>query len=169
MRIHASRPAGRSFALAALCTSTLSLLACTTMGSGTGTLEPGDTAVKFNWTSKDGGNTGTMSATLADGAAFTGPFLQVTSTSRADSFAPMWYGWRTGWNDWDYWGGGWASDPISVRNYSGKVMANLQGAGSQRMRCKFQLNDPSSGMSGGGQGQCQYASGKTIDAVFARS
>jgi hypothetical protein len=37
------------------------------------------------------------------------------------------------------------------------------------MRCRFDLNDPPSGMSGGGQGKCQVAGGATIDAVFPRA
>jgi hypothetical protein len=34
------------------------------------------------------------------------------------------------------------------------------------MRCHFQLNHPDAGMGGGGQGQCQLKSGRSVDAVF---
>jgi hypothetical protein len=37
------------------------------------------------------------------------------------------------------------------------------------MRCRFFLNDPAGGMGGGGQGECQFNGGRTVDAVFARS
>jgi hypothetical protein len=50
--------------------------------------------------------------------------------------------------------------------YSGRVMANLQAADGKHMRCHFHLNNPSSGMEGGGQGQCQVQGGGAVDAVF---
>ena len=145
----------------------LTLLACTTIGSGSGSLSPGNTPVAFAWTSKDGGNTGSMSATLGNGAPFNGPFLQVTSTVRTDAFEPMWRGWRRGWGDWGYWG----SYPYSefATRYSGKVVANLNGPDSQQLRCRFHLNDAPAGMAGGGQGECQVTGGRTVDAVFPRS
>jgi hypothetical protein len=37
------------------------------------------------------------------------------------------------------------------------------------MRCRFHLNEPVSGMRGGGQGECQFNGGHTVDAVFPRS
>jgi hypothetical protein len=46
---------------------------------------------------------------------------------------------------------------------------HLQGPDGQYLRCRFQLNDPPSGMSGGGQGQCNLGDGRTIDALFPRS
>jgi hypothetical protein len=49
----------------------LALGACTTLGTGSGSTSSGDRPVSFAWTSKDGGVTGTMSATLSDGGAFT--------------------------------------------------------------------------------------------------
>jgi hypothetical protein len=122
----------RAAGFAAVAGAALTLLACTTMGTGTGSLSPGNTPVAFNWSSKDGGITGTMSATIGGGAAFSGPFLQVT-------------------------------------RYSGKVIANLKGPGTQQLRCRFQLNDPAGGMGGGGQGECQFGGGRTVDATFARS
>ena len=50
--------------------------------------------------------------------------------------------------------------------YSGRVMANLTAADGQRMRCRFELTRPADGMAGGGQGQCQLQSGRSVDAVF---
>ena len=152
--------------------ATLSLLACTTMGTGSGMLEPGDLPVSFAWTSKDAGTTGTMTATIhqtrqsvADGGVFVGPFMHITSSVRTDAIEPMWSGWSRGWNDWGYWG--MFPETVFSTHYSGKVIANLQGPGTQRMRCRFHLNTPAAGMGGGGQGECQFNGGRTIDAVFA--
>ncbi len=56
------------------------LLACTTVGTGSGMLEPVDAPVTFAWTSKDAGTSGTMTAmigktdqSVAAGGEFTGP------------------------------------------------------------------------------------------------
>jgi hypothetical protein len=156
----------RTAGLLAAAGATATLLACTTMGTGTGSLSPGDQPVAFSWTSKDGGITGTMSATVDKTSQFSGPFLQVTSTVRTDDFEPMWSGWNRGWSDWGFWGG--PDDAFSTR-YSGRVIANLAGPGRKQLRCRFQLNDPISGMGGGGQGECQYSGGRTVSAVFARA
>jgi hypothetical protein len=142
--------------------------ACTTMGTGTGSTSTGDQPVSFSWQSKDGGVTGTMSATLPGGAAFTGPYLEITNTADTTQFYPMWSGWTPGWSDWGYGGFGGIGQGFTT-DYTGKVVANLQGPGSQRMRCNFNLNDPPAGMGGGGQGQCQLAGGATVDAVFPRA
>jgi hypothetical protein len=164
MEWNRSRSAVRRVSLFAAVGMGLFLGACTTLGTGSGSTSPGDQPVSFAWTSKDGGVTGTMSATLADGGAFTGPYLELTSISPNADLSPMWAGWGSlGWGDWQ-----WGLDPVTT-NYSGKVVANLQGPNAQRMRCRFDLNDPISGMGGGGQGKCQVAGGPTVDAVFARA
>jgi hypothetical protein len=161
--------ARRAAALAAAMGAAATLLACTTMGTGTGALSPGNRPVTFDWTSKDGGITGTMSATVAGNGPFLGPFLQVTSSVRSDSVAPMWDGWGPDWGDWGAWGwDGPVGDTVST-NYSGKVVANLTGPNGQQLRCRFQLNDPIAGMGGGGLGDCQFTGGRTVSAVFARS
>lgn len=140
----------------------LLLGACTTLGTGSGTASPGNQPVSFTWTSKDGGVTGTLSATLS-GAAFTGPYLEITQAVQTSQFYPMWDGWSPGWRDWGYGFNG--MEGIST-HYTGKVVSNLQGPGSQRMRCRFDLNEPRSGMGGGGVGKCQVAGGASIDAAF---
>ncbi len=149
----------------------LTLLACTSMGTGTGTLEPGNSPVSFSWTSNDSGISGTMSATFGNSkpvdtnaSVFSGPFLQVTSSSRTESFEPMWRGWRRGWNDWGYWGS--YPETSFTTHYSGKVIANLTGPDNKSLRCRFHLNRPSEGMNGGGQGECQFNSGRNIEATF---
>ena len=137
------------------------LSACTTMGTGSGSL--GDKPVSFSWRSPDGGTTGTISATLPDGKTFSGPYLQVTEEARTEDFRPMWVGWRHRWRDWT-WGS--YSDTELTTFYTNNVLANLASADGERMRCHFSLNHPSNGMSGGGQGQCQLQSGGTVEAIF---
>jgi hypothetical protein len=161
------RGGARGAPLIAVVAMGLALGACTTMGTGTGSTASGDHPVSFAWQSKDGGVTGTMSATLADGSAYTGPYLEITSTADTTQFYPMWSGWAPGWSDWGYGGFGGIGQGVTTE-YTGKVIANLQGADSRRMRCKFNLNDPPAGMNGGGQGRCQLAGGTTVDAVFSR-
>ena len=153
--------------LAAVVALGLALGACTTMGTGTGSTSSDDQPVSFNWTSKDGGVTGTMSALLPNGTAYNGPYLEITHTAQSTQFAPMWEGWHRGWSDWGYGFGPFADFEGTTTTYSGKVVANLQGTDAQHMRCRFDLNDPPSGMGGGGQGKCQVAGGATIDASFS--
>jgi hypothetical protein len=143
------------------------LIACTTTGIGSGALAPGNTPVAFSWTSKDGGNTGTMSASLGQDGTYTGPFLQVTSTMQTQGDESLWAGSQGGLANSDYW------DEFPgitfTTTYSGKVVANLRGPDAQHLRCSFDLNSPPAGMEGGGQGQCQLGNGRTVGAVFPRS
>jgi hypothetical protein len=162
-----SMAAPRGGALCALLCGAIALGACTTMGSGTGSVSPGGAPVSFAWKSTDGGTTGTMSATLGDGKSFSGPYLEITREVRNEDFDPMWTGWDFGWNDWGAWGPFPQAGYSTI--YSGRVVANLQGPDAQRMRCRFHLNDPVAGMGGGGQGQCQLGSGRSVDAVFPRT
>ena len=90
------------------------------------------------------------------------------STRGAVRPARIWTGWQRGGSDWDYWGGPYP-DAAFATQYSSKVVANLKGPDSQRLRCRFNLNDPIAGMGGGGQGKCQATGGRTVDVVFARS
>jgi hypothetical protein len=138
----------------------IALSACTTMGAGTGSVSPGDAPVKFSWKSTDGGTSGTMSATLADGQTFSGPYLEGTSQARTQNWDPFWAEWQRGIDDWDPF-------PFATTTlYSGRVMATLQDPTGQRMRCQFELNAPAAGMPGGGQGTCKLKSGRSVDAVF---
>jgi hypothetical protein len=142
---------------------------CTTMGTGTGSTLSGADPVTFNWKS-EGGVSGTMDATAPDGKTYSGQFFQVTKNTTVDSLQPLWVGWGGGWrggyggfgwNDWD-------AGPTFVTHYTGRVVANLGAPGGEHMRCKFQLASPTSGMVGGGRGQCQMPDGKTIDATFPK-
>lgn len=124
--------------------------------------------VMFYWTSKDGTLSGTMRATLA-GDIFQGRFFQITQQTRAETLTPLWAHWRDGWNDWPYWGHS-ALQPYPgtqfITHYSGKVVATLESAEGERMRCRFHLVEPTRGMSGGGEGECQLSGDKVIQASF---
>jgi hypothetical protein len=116
-----------------------------------------------------------MVAQLSNGQVFQGPMFQITQEARVD-YDPLWYGWGTGfgwhrrWSGWGFgWGGWgpWGPGPDTITQYSGQVLANLQGPGGF-MRCHFTLMSPSSGMAGGGLGQCQLPTGTIIHAQFPR-
>jgi len=144
-----------------LCTG-VALGACTTTGAGDGAESPSGAPVRFSWKSTDGGATGTLSVTLADGRTFYGPYVQITSEARSNDLEPMWRGWPYRWSDWDL-------QPAFATVYSGRVMANLRTADGQRLRCRIYLTDPAEGMAGGGQGTCRLANGVAVDAVFPRA
>jgi len=153
MSIKTWRTVGGALALA-------SLAACATTGAGVGTTRENHLPVKFNW-SADNAVSGNMTATLANGEAFDGKFFQVTSETRVDRLGPLWTGWHHQ-RDWPFWDAG----PDFVKQYSGRVVANLQGTQGDHMRCSFRLINPSSGMAGGGAGRCQVPHGETVDATF---
>ncbi|WP_395396047.1 hypothetical protein WBP07_22220 (plasmid) [Novosphingobium sp. BL-8A] len=145
---------------------------CTTAGTGYG--QPrglGGPNATFTWQAQSA-RSGTMNASLSDGSSYSGPFFQVTRETRVDELAPLWVGWgpgigpgwgpRRGWGgSWDYW----RPTQSVITHYSGRVLANLEGP-SGHMRCRFTLMRPSSGMSGGGEGQCQLPAGTRLDARF---
>ena len=158
----------RTAGMVAVAGAVLALQACTTMGTGTGSLSPDNTPLTLAWTSKDGGRTGTLSATQDTGASFSGPFVQVDSTVTGGALVPIWNGWAPGWSDWNTPSTYYPTGAFPTR-YSGRVVANLKGPDAQQMRCRFHLNEPARGMSGGGQGECQSSGGRTVNAVFARS
>ena len=139
---------------------------CTSMGTGVGSTPSGADPVSFSWKSSDPVS-GTMTATLSDGKAYSGQFFQITKDTTVNSVGPLWSGWSPGWGGWDGWEG-WGAEPSTsfITHYSGRVVANLGAPGGEHMRCKFQLAHPSDGMAGGGRGQCQMPDGKTIDATF---
>jgi hypothetical protein len=146
---------------------------CTTTGIGTGQSATGNIGATFTWT-ETGGTRGTMVASLTDGQLFQGQFFQVTQESRVTDYGPLWNGWGPGWGwhrPWGRWGSGWGGwgpwgpDNQTITQYTGQVLANLQGPGGF-MRCHFTLMRPSSGMIGGGVGQCQLPAGTIINAQF---
>ncbi|MDB5862634.1 MAG: hypothetical protein JWO70_440 [Betaproteobacteria bacterium] len=151
-----------------LCAGIALMSACTSIGTGSGSVAPGGAPVNFSWKSTNGGTSGTMSATLDDGKTYSGSYLQITHQVSTQGFEwdRGWSAWGAGWNDWD----GWGPFPMDAfaTEYSDRVTATLQDADGQRMRCTFHLNTPVDGMTGGGQGKCQLRNGRTVDAVFPR-
>jgi hypothetical protein len=147
------------------------------MGMGTGQSTNGAVQASFTWT-ESGATRGTMIANLTDGEVYQGEFFQMTEESQVTDYTPLWNGWGPGWD----WGGGWGGrswgwgwggwgpwgpSEKTITHYSGQVLANLQGVDGF-MRCTFTLEEPSSGMSGGGLGQCQLPTGTIIQAQFPR-
>ena len=152
----------RQVLVATLASCGIFLAGCATTGTGYGDVQKGGKEpVSFRWNSTDGGISGTMSASLPRERSFSGKFIQMTTETHIDDLDHMWHGWAPGW-------GAWAPGPANgfVRNYSGRVLANLSDANGEHMRCRFRLADPPSGMSGGGSGECQLAGGEKIDATF---
>ncbi len=146
----------------ALATSLL-VAGCTTTGSGVATSRAGAPQGTFHWTSDDGVR-GSITAELMNGQTYTGIFFQITQETQVDDLRPLWSGWegRGRWRGWT----GWGADDFRATTYSGTVLANLQDASSRKMRCRFKLASPASGLSGGGFGRCQLADGSVIYAEF---
>jgi hypothetical protein len=166
--------------LGAVAVSAAAVAACTTTGIGTGQALNGAVTANFSWI-EHGGTEGTMTAQLSNGSVYQGQYFQVTQESRVDDFGPLWagwggWGWGGGWGRGYYgrgWGWGWGGwgpwGPYdqTITQYTGQVLANLTGPAGH-MRCHFTLARPSSGMAGGGLGQCQLPTGVIIDAQFPR-
>jgi hypothetical protein len=140
---------------------------CATMGVGTGSTATGTDPVSFNWKSTDTVS-GDMSAVFAKGDTYNGEFFQITRQTTVDTLGPLWAGWGPGWRGGRF-GGYWDAGPDFIQKYTGRVVANLTDADGKHMRCRFDLAHPSSGMAGGGSGECQLPSGKTIVANFPQA
>jgi hypothetical protein len=164
-----------SIRAAAASLAAIAIAGCTTTGFGTGQAIGSNVGATFSWT-ETGGTRGTMVAQLSNGQVFQGPFFQITQESTIDSYGPLWngwgggFGWGRGWGGraWGWgWGGWgpWGPDMETITHYSGQVLANLQGPGGF-MRCHFTLQRPTSGLAGGGLGQCQLPTGTIINAQF---
>jgi hypothetical protein len=154
----------------------LSLLAvgCAHGGTGTGVLRvpvAGATGlqssgpVDFRWQSDSNPSAGTIAARLPDGRLFSGQYVQPTTTEWRDNFGPYWGAWSQPWGA----ARPWYNGPRSsfVVHYNGKALAHLEAPDRTRMRCEFTLFQPSSGLAGGGQGDCQLSTNEEVfDAVL---
>jgi hypothetical protein len=156
----------RRFSIVGLIVAILAV-GCRSTGVGEGATPEGDIGVTFLWEQKSPIE-GELRAQLvqAGGIAetYTGRFFQITRESRLETLGPLWSAWNPNWIGWRYWG----PEPqlTFVTHYTGEVVANLEGPDGQRMRCHFVLLKASSGMKGGGKGECQLASGLTIRTEF---
>jgi len=151
------------------------LAGCVASGAIRGTLTaPGASPAPVTMEYRSGRFTqnGTISTTLPDGQRFTGRYLEVASDTDAETLDPYWGGWDVGWGGWGPWTDDYgpyivgADVPTFVRNYSGKAIATLLGDRGSRMRCRFRLSDPETGMSSGGVGECEVSGGGKIAAEF---
>jgi hypothetical protein len=114
--------------------------------------------VKFSWASS-GNVSGSITATLANGETFTGPFLQITSTltDELGSQGPIWH--QEGLYD--------VGPALQyVAHYSGRVVADLSRSNGEQMRCRFELMRPVDGMAGGARGECRLPDGLSVHAQF---
>jgi hypothetical protein len=132
---------------------------CTTAGTGSGATV-GDHVI-FSWNST-GPTSGTMSATLPDGSAYSGPFFEITDD--VDNIGPIWNHWYSGWPALRL--GDDAPSAGAGVHYSDRVVADLGTPDGEQMHCSFALVQPRQGMAGGGSGQCRMPDGSTIDATF---
>jgi hypothetical protein len=156
--------------LAVTALATLALCGCETQSAGTGSGKVRGTRkpVAFTWQSTDS-NSGDITATFGNGEVFKGRYFQITRDTRVERLDPLWDGWsrpypRTGWRYWDR-----DMDREFLKEYSGRVLANLQSERGDHMRCRFNLISPSRGMAGGGEGRCQNSENRQeIKAAFPR-
>jgi hypothetical protein len=152
------------FAGAFVIIAALAVSACAITSEGL-ELKPEDyarqAAVAADWLSSDD-LSGTMTVFVSDGRLFTGPYVWITAETPAALLEPLWQGWSAdhGWRHWQ-------PGPDFVNHYRGEILASLRAANGERMRCRFRSLNRSSGMSGGGEGTCQFADGNTFDASFA--
>lgn len=146
------------------------LVGCKSTGSGSGESRSGDVKVNFTWQQSEAAS-GTLAATVTDPSGqqetYQGKFYQITQNSRIETIGGLWDPWYPRWGGWAYWGP--EPEDSFIEHYTGHVVANLSGPDGKRMRCQFQLLRADEGMKGGGQGQCQLPSGKTIHAEFPPS
>jgi hypothetical protein len=148
----------------------LALAACETTGGGTGSGNVRGTQkpVAFTWEREDS-DSGDITATFGNGRVFKGSYFQITSDTRVERLDPLWDGWGSDYRrgDWRYWSDD--DDRDFVKEYSGRVLANLRSSDGERMRCRFTLLSPTRGMAGGGEGRCQLSeSSREINAEFPR-
>ena len=144
--------------------------ACATQSGGTGSGNVRGTRkpVAFTWQSTDS-TSGDITATFGNGDVFKGKYYQITSDTRLDRLDPLWDGWgrpyaRTSWKYWDR-----DEERAFIKEYNGRVLANLHASDGDRMRCRFTLISPARGMAGGGEGRCQLSeTGTEINAEFDR-
>jgi hypothetical protein len=148
----------------------LILSACATErgGTGSGNVRGTRKPVAFTWQSTDSVS-GDITATFGNGDVFKGNYFQITRDTRVDRLAPLWDGWgrpyaRTSWRYWDR-----EEERAFIKEYSGRVLANLRSMDGGHMRCRFTLINPTRGMAGGGEGRCQLSeTGTEINAEFPR-
>ena len=153
----------------------IAIAGCTTSGIGTGQSIGGNLGATFSWT-ETGGTQGTMVAQLTNGQLFQGPMFQITSES-ARRLRPAVE--RLG--SWLGLGRRLGRPALGLRlgrlGWLGSETRSLNTAVRSSPICRGQaascaatsrLMSPSTGMAGGGLGQCQLPTGTIINAQFPR-
>lgn len=147
-----------------------STVGCATSGVGSGqVIAPGKPGAEgeamFVWEADADATEGTIRVALPDGRVFRGRFVQSTSATTAQGFGPdeglygapyRWDGATAGGSD------------VFVRTHSGRVLAQLDGPGEERMRCRFVLARPEAGPASGGIGDCELSTGERIGYATLR-
>jgi hypothetical protein len=167
----------RSSTLVVCALAALAIAGCSHEGGGAGTLEKpvanstqgSESAgqVAFAWRSGADSSRGTIEAHSPDGRTFEGTYLQPSYVVRQEDYGPYWDAWSSmNWGVGAPWYAGSEDDFITA--YGGKALAHLTSPDGTRMRCTFVLREPVSGMSGGGEGDCQLSTNERIfHAVLA--
>jgi hypothetical protein len=148
----------------------LGLAGCTTTGEVVGQLQEPNAKqepVVLRWKSAvDNPLSGSISGTLPNDVHYTGKYFEVVQTTPVDIYAPLWDGWSPYWSAWPapgYEGLDELDAQGFMKVYTGKVVANLKSDdASQKLRCRFTLDSPRSGLAGGGTGDCQLSNGERI-------
>lgn len=142
----------------ALCTS------CTTTGTAIARVADRQGEVvpaRMAWRTPSAyGAFGELAVELPDGTVFRGPYRLVGEPD--DLTRAVWQPWRPGWPDWPLpWEG--AALPVGVAlderslsdRYRGLAIASLASDDGERLRCRFGLLQPTVGLAGGVDGDCQ--------------
>lgn len=141
----------------------LLLLGCHHAGTGVGTARATLAQAELAWSSGFDASNGELAVTIAGGARYRGPFTQIRAILESNTLGTYFVGWSC--PDWarDPWYGGLPARVAGVN--SGRVVAQLESANGERLRCRLELRDPEAGMTGGALGECQTTSSPVSFAV----
>jgi hypothetical protein len=148
-------------------------LACSTSGVAVGELHDGSGApkvVRLVWKADASlPERGSIWGDLPDGKHYTGRYYEVAENVPEQVYSSAWSGSEPYWPDWPVTSPK-AADKANwntfAATYTGKVIATLvSGPGGPTIRCRFNINSPSSGLVRGGSGECKLSDGSTIQNV----
>jgi len=112
---------------------------------------------------------GYITARLRDGERYSGEYLEPRQYAHFDSADPFWNQWS---KDFD------RKSALVFPEYVGQtpttyarnqVLAGMKDAEGAPMRCRFALSSPSSGLSGGAEGECILPAGQTVNVAIPRA
>ncbi len=160
--MHWTRPRTAS----AVCVAALALFGgCATTGSASGRVTDRDGDVvpaRIGWsTPSPYGTHGRMVVTLPDGSGYIGDY-RLVGTPDAMTLS-LFEPWRVGWPDWPLpWEGAALPPDVAVSDdgallerYRGLAIASLESPSGEHLRCRFGLLQPTIGLAGGVDGDCQ--------------